>query len=483
MGRLFLHYLTPAGLESWRWSRSRMQCMDRHPESDAGRQAFGAWLDLHAKDEHRLLVGLREEELRLIPCPKLTRGETRELLRRRLQQHYPDTPFVTGFAVRALKPSPGAGLILAAIPPPSSLQFWADVLLKHEAMLTSIRSPALLLPRILSTLNIKIDAGLLVFTSSAGLHHVQFENGLPHFTRLVADPATDQQLAHTEIERTLQHISTRKTAAQRTPLDIIWLTSETGHVAASSTAHVAGLQIRNVRIPPTTGLAPRTGHRDDGTGFLLELTAGNDRGPQFAPASHLKRRHTRLARTRVLALGAAGCAGLGLLAAANVEQASTLRPRIEEARQALDTKRAEHARLAREMASLPMDVTSLMTLHRSAESAAALASTRNALLRKLSTALDQHPGIDLDSLSWVVAPNDAAGPKRMRLNIDGSPNGAAPIASDPLGAFRQTLTTLEFEIEEHAGPGQASSPRPGEVAPRPSGHFSWQLSLPEEGAP
>lgn len=473
MGEGFVHYLTPTGLESWRKSASGITCLAHHPDTADGRRAFGEWLDAHGKYRHALIVGLREEEFHVLPTPRLNGREAKTLLRSRLRQHFPDTPFATGYT--ASRNRGETRLILTAIATPSSLQAWAELLQTREATLTSIRSPALLLRHMLSALKVKSEAGLLVYASSAGQHHVYFEDEQPHFARLVLAPATtDRQILHAEIERTLQYLDSRKIRDGRRALDLILLDAVPGDAPAVPASALTNVRLQHIRIP---GPAPRSDERHDCTAFLLELAARQSRGPQFAPPALLRRHRLQGARAAFLLLGTISCVLLSALALTNFRQASLLLPGVEASRQTLASLRTEHSRLQDEFARLSMDASSLRELGRQVDVAEALANRRNASLLRLSRALDLNPRIDLDALAWQTSSSpDAAGKPIVILTIAGSVR--EPMShGDTLASFRRTLASLDFELTAHGGQASttamASSPADLPVIQR----FSWQLSM------
>lgn len=210
--RRHLLYLCSDRLDAWLWQSGKLT----GPASFAATRAgLDALLDYLAHTQPGtpalLLADLVEEDFQRMLLPHVGGKPGRNLLQRRLLQHYRETPYRQASAQGRAEQGRRDDIWLAsALTNPVLLQPWTDALVRLKVPLAGLYSVPLLSEELVSRLALgrEHEHVLLVTQQSAGLRQSYFHHGHLKFSRLTL--ATDREGAlvdaGTETARTQQFL-------------------------------------------------------------------------------------------------------------------------------------------------------------------------------------------------------------------------------------------------------------------------------------
>jgi hypothetical protein len=478
---LHLAYLCSGRLETWRWQRGVLSQGPVFTPDDGGIDAFADHMVALGRPPVHLLADLVEEDFHRLLLPHVRGRSGRNLLARRLQQHYRETPYRRA-ALQGREPEHGGAasgrrddiVLMSALTNPVTVQQWTEALTLVQAPLAGIWSAALLYAGLPPALGYTQEHILLVTWQSCGMRQSYFHDGQLKFSRLT--PA--QSDCAGETARTHQFLVSARLLERGDMLHVLVVTHDDAIAPLSeqcvngpeATFHFVPLAIAFERC----GLEPDSATPMVADALLLHLLA---RGlPRSHYPSGADARYYRLWRTRMsLYASAAAMAVCALVwAGFNVwayADASVAAGTLEE--------EARHFTARYHGAMAPLGPTPAPTADmRAAVLVDRLLADQGpaplAMLSMVSAALDRTPQVQLVSLAWKAEPPGGAasgsgrtaapaGASRTGPGAAGMPAGVAatgqadaePVPSALLGIPVKPRQSLRLEAEVRLERGDA----------------------------
>ncbi|MBY0242738.1 MAG: hypothetical protein K2X55_25835 [Burkholderiaceae bacterium] len=474
---MHLAYLCGGRLETWRWRRGVLTRGPVFTPDQGGIDAFADYMVEQGRPPVRLLADLVEEDFHRVLLPHVRGRAGRNLLARRLQQHYRETPYrraaLQGREPESISASASASdsvagpgrrddiVLMSALTNPVALQQWTEALTLVQAPLAGIWSCALLCAALPPMLGFMQAHVLLVTWQSCGMRQSYFRDGQLQFSRL----APAQADCAAETARTRQfllgaHLLERGDLLHSvlvTPDDALATLSARCASGPENTFHLIPLAMAFERCGVPRGPAGTALLADT---LLLQLLARHPLHSHYPCGPDA--RYFRLWQVRAglyaSALTVAACAlvwtgfNLSAYAEADVAAASL----AEENRHFTTRYRSAMAPLA-PTAAPTADMRAAVMVDRLL---ADQSPTPLAMLSLLSAALDQSPQIQLVSLAWQVEAPAAdggahAGQGAGARTGNGAATGASAVDAAMAGAMAQ------------AGPGGSDFAATGETGAPP----------------
>jgi hypothetical protein len=461
-----LAYLCSGRLETWRWRRGVLSAGPAFAPDRAGIDAFADHVVALGRPPMHLLADLVEEDFHRLLLPHVRGRAGRNLLARRLQQHYRETPYrratLQGREQGLVTDSGNGGrrddiVLMSALTNPVAVQQWTEALTLVQAPLAGIWSAALLCEGLPPLLGVTQPHVLLVTWQSCGMRQSYFRDGQLKFSRLAASHAD----CAAETARTRQFLVSAHLLQRGEMLHVVAVTHHDA-IAPLSRQCVNGPETTFHFIPLATayercGIASGAEPPMLADALLLHMLA---RGlPRSHYPSGADARYFRLWQARMsLAASAAAVAACALLwsgfnlwayAESNVA-ADTL---AEETRHFTARYRGAMAPVG-PTAAPTADMRAAVLVDR------LLADQGPApldMLSMVSMALDRTPQVHLVSLAWQVeAPAGGGAGDAVGGGISGSMNGRA--GPDTARAAGGAAGTVGAE-----GGGGQGQPDPGSV--------------------
>jgi len=138
-------YVTQDSLAIWIASGSSLFEETRFPSSDDGFRRFSAYLEGASQQSSMMVVDVIEEEFVIDEIPKLSSGDRKELIARRLARKFPRTPYRIGIlGGRKAGGEDKVGVLYSAITNPELIDPWIEIVTRHKTPLVSLCSVPLL---------------------------------------------------------------------------------------------------------------------------------------------------------------------------------------------------------------------------------------------------------------------------------------------------------------------------------------------------
>lgn len=431
----------------------------------------------------RVVADFTDESYVPVQVPAAGRRDRAALLKRRLAQEFPDTPYRLALPVAAGRAAQGPTHVLCALPSERVDRFARDAVARGDEI-EGIWSVALLAAWWLRRAGVARARGLVVLRTPAGVRHVFLNGGVPAVSRLVAHALSGEAVSDDarELERTAQYLRNMRLldADERIPA-WAWGVRHDGRAAGAALQWQPGPALRGLPDPQVHGLPA-----------LLALLARATPRTQFAPDS--ARIHWRARRAaRSLYVGGGACALLIVAGAAlQAQLAGTQRAQLQRLEHELSSAGAQRAQMlaAYERAGVaPEEVAATLAAYERLRAAPRVETA----LRALAGAFSKTATWRLDEVHWQVDdPSSApdAGPCAatpgetasavLRIRGQTQEAGLRAIESDRIRfetALRETRG-LTFAAEQAPLALDAQPLRGGGDAPR-SQPFAYCLRLAE----
>ncbi|MBI5659921.1 MAG: hypothetical protein HZC43_10355 [Nitrosomonadales bacterium] len=314
-------FLGAENFHAYAWKSGALSAAQRFADSAEGKEQFSAFLQAHPYPAY-LLTDLIEEDFRHETVPHLRGGERAEMIQRKFEQFYRNTPFRQASLLQRQKEGRRDDeMLFSALTNPALISPWLNIMLSHGMPVVGIYS----VPNISAPLIRNSPSGhlLLSWEKHAGLRQTYFDAGLLRFSRLtpiVAGSSLSEQVA-TEAVRTQQYLKSLSLIPTGQALDvyIICHADDRNELAArlsdNPDMRYAYLDIREMgqRIKSKAAYAD-----SDATPLLLHLLATRQQRSNYAAAAHTHFFQLLLARRSLLWLSAALAAASLLWGAANL---------------------------------------------------------------------------------------------------------------------------------------------------------------------
>lgn len=457
MSRKTLLFLGADHFLAYSWKEGVLSEAQRFADTPEDKEKFAAFLHIH-RDPVYLLADLIEEDFRHESVPHLRGRERNELLQRKFEQYYRNTPFRQALTLQRHKEGRrDDDVLFSALTNPGLIAPWIGIMLSHAIPVAGIYS----VPNISAPLVKDLPSQhllLLSWEKHAGLRQTYFDNKLLRFSRLTPmnsdKPFSD--VVATEAARTQQYLKSLSLLpfGQILEVHVICDADDKGELAAHLRDQV-DMQYIYLDIAQ---LSQRTGCKtslsdSDATPLFLHLLATKPPRSHYAAAEH-----THFFQLRQLRHGMQWLSGLIALSCL-LWGASSLyegRSLLEES----DTFKLQADRLAQQTQQIiqgfPNTLASasdMKTAVLAARKLATRAPAPHSILGGVSAALDAFPHIRVDKLSWQTS-TDATGaaPEALGPNAMLPP---PPPAGTPQDAPAQVIL-LYGELTDFGGDYRAA---------------------------
>ena len=378
----------------------------------AGREQFSAYLKQHREPAY-LLVDVIEEDFRLESVPHLSGKNRRDLIARKFEQYYRNTPFrQAGVLRRQTEGRRDDEMLFSALTNPQRILPWLDTLLSNSIPLIGIHS----LPNISAPLldEIKSDHVLLLsWEKQAGLRQTYFHQKRLHFSRLTPIGIDNSfiEIVASETPRTQQYLKSLSLPLPGEVLDVYIICQAHDKLALESQLHdTPDLHYSYLDIQMLgNNLKANTTYLDsDATPLFLHLLATKPPASHYANSTHT---HFYLVwRLRWLLFGLAASAAL-VSVIWSINSIWQGRNYVSETEPLL----TQSAQLTRQTTAITAKFPATAIPATDMKIAVALVHKLSnyspppeKILFPLSSALDQFTRIRLDKLSWQASASDAA---------------------------------------------------------------------------
>ena len=425
---------------------------------EAGLAAFDEFLAPHAATPAYLMVDVVEEDYRFETLPHAFGNDRRDMVQRKLKQHYRNTPYVAAWLLgRDAGKRHDDRYLFSALTNPALVAPWLQVISTHGMPVAGIFLLPIVSATLLVTLRVKATNVLLVSQQSGGLRLTFFRDGQFRLSRLTrADtgkPGGRARFITDEISNTRVYLHALRTTRLDEQLTLLVLDrndtlEETTRAIARDNPSLEC--VRFGRRELASGLKIAESVLDlSPDAVYLQLLALKAPASNLAPPGvtagfrQLQLRHAIYATAGALVLVAAGWSGMNLWRASDAHAA-----KVEAARQTA-LLQAQYREVTRQFPAAP---TSAQNLKRAVEIAQQLREgvrTPEMFMRIVGTALESVPGIVISGLTWKYGAGEPEGG-------GGARRTAAPASAGAVPAGRRQSGVIDGEIKPFRGDYRAA---------------------------
>lgn len=421
-------------LTAWRIQKGKPRQIGHFPATPAGTSEFSRFLSRQPASAHLLLLDHAEPRLITENLPATSFLTFRRMLDLRLGRLHPDTRWRCAFSLPATATS-GRRAAFLALPESPALQDWLKCLASQSIRLRGIHCPPLLQASFIAHRH-RLPARLLLISQHhRGIRLCLLDHGRPAALSLATPNSPD------EIPEAIAHFS----RCNPSPGD-----DESTH---DSFCLLGSADWQESMALPWPTLRIVTGYANSSID-LLTLPAWRWPRSRFPGLPMPRQEHQRVARALWLAGATAGLGGLTLALAsqsrqqvvnAEIERSRTRLLSFERQMQEVEASAAQLGVTAEQMQQLAGDRPALTVR------ATAFASS----LQHLSAALDDTPGIELDTLLWTTPEVGAKTENNGQMQASGYWSPATPDTLPP------ALQQLSERLNRHPGIRAAGTASPG----------------------
>lgn len=409
MRRVLLSISATEATAVWQHGR-RMSACKRFDNEARGWQMFGLWLQENPFPV-LIVVDAVEEDYRSESLPH-ARGSTRkQLIERKLKQHFRSTPYMTAIAHgRESEGRRDDRYLFAALTNTELLDPWLEEIARRQIPVCGVHLAPLVMTRVAALPGYRERPLLIVTRQRNGLRQSFFEAGKLKLSRLTALDASESAPVQTdEILKTRAYLTSLRLLPRDMQLDVLLLDSD-GSLGDLARALDEDLGVKPERIAPAT-LARLLSAEPAQLASCPEALhfAILGRGGQhanLAPASLRSLCRVHRARRALLALAAAIVAGASLLALAQLKQRSDLDSQTTAASQQIRLEQARYEAAARAFPAAPAPAEVLRGAVELSRDVARTMRTPEVAFAVAATALEHNPEIEIRRLDWTA--RDAA---------------------------------------------------------------------------
>jgi hypothetical protein len=443
----FLVYLSPRGGAILKGRARKLEWLGELSGDESGPTAFSRILLNQPTRPVWLLVDSVDEDYRLESLPHVWGKARQEMLERRLRQLYRGQPFCTTWRQgRAAEGRRDDRFLFTALSDSDWLTPWLSAIQSTGFPLAGISLISSAAQALLNRLKIRDPQVMLVSRQSAGLRLSYFQDGLLRFSRLTPGARSELNCAD-EVSKTLLYLTSQRIIPREARCTIYLLDLE--HDLAPTLASLNADPLFDARLIAPGQVAQALNVPEE---FLLAapggalLAAQVGVPPAFNLAPNQLRRSFQLHRVRRLLNGTALTCLLGGAAAAGAQWLET--KQYQSDTRTLMQNLAHNETLYQETLkqypriSIPPDM-----LRQAVQIAHTLESDPRSPedpLAILSQALDRHPLIVLQNLSWrdKLAAGQGQG-NHLEIRAQVLPfDGNYRVAVEHTKSFMATLSTL-----------------------------------------
>lgn len=405
MRRVLLSISANQATAVWQHGRRTSACK-RFDNEARGWQMFGLWLQQNPFPVS-IIVDAVEEDYRSESLPHARGGTRKQLIERKLKQHFRSTPYLAAIAQgRESEGRRDDRYLFAALTNAELLDPWLDEIARREIPVCGVHLAPLIMVRI-AALPAYRDRPLLIVTRQRnGLRQSFFEAGKLKLSRLTALDADDSAPVQTdEILKTRAYLTSLRLLPRDMQLDVLLLDSD-GSLGELSRALDEDLGVKPERLAPAALArllrAPPAQLASCAESLHFAIIGRGSEHANLAPASLRSLCRVHHARRALLALAAAIVAAASLLALAQLKQRSDLDSETAAASQQIRLEQARYQAAARAFPAAPAPAEILRGAVELSRDVALTMRTPELAFAVAASALERHPEIDIRKLDWTA---------------------------------------------------------------------------------
>ena len=442
-----LVYLSPRGGAILKGRTRKLEWLGVLPGDEAGPAAFGRILLNQTARPVWLLVDSVDEDYRLESLPHVWGKSRQEMLERKLRQLYRGQPFCTAWRQgRAAGGRRDDHFLFTALSDSDWLTPWLSVIQSAGFPLAGVTLISSAAQALLNRLKIRDPQVMLVSRLSAGLRLSYFQDGLLRFSRLTAGERGELNYAD-EVSKTLLYLTSQRIIPREARCAIYLLDQE--HDLAPTLASLNADPLFDARLIDPARVAQALNVPEEflqaAPGIAL-LAAQVGEPPAFNLAPAQLRRGIQLHRVRRLLNGTALTCLLGGAAAAGAQwmEANQYKSDTQNLMQNLAHDETLYQETLKQYPRITIPPDMLRQAVQIAHTLESGPRSPEDAFAILSQALDQHPLIVLQNLSWVdkLAAGQGQG-DHLEIRAQVSPfDGNYRVAVEQINSFMATLSAL-----------------------------------------
>jgi len=398
----------------------------QHFTNDAeGHAQFASYLHQH-RHPACLLVDLIEEDFRRETVPHLRGRSRRELIERKFEQHYRNTPFRQASVQQ--RHSDGRRddeMLFSALTNPQQISVWLDILLANHIPVTGIYSLPYLSCNLIKTIKSE-HVLLLSWEKHAGLRQSYFKNQHLQFSRLtpLSEHGSLLTTVATETPRIQQYLSSLNPQSSAQLLDVYILCHRSDRVKLEEgllnepDLHYSYVDIQRASKDVKVEVMFQD---SDATPLFLHLLAHKACPHHYATSKHTRYHHLWKLRRVLLVLASTVTLSTALWSifplTEGYKYAAKTQTLLIQARQLNNQAEAIKQKIPASEISAS-DMKAAVTLASEFDN---YFPRPEQVLLNLSKALEQFTRIQLNKISWQTVPsnNTASAYPTQQINFDG----------------------------------------------------------------
>ena len=446
-------YITQDSLVVWRASGSHLREEIGFHGSDEGYRLFSAYLERAPRQRSMMLVDVIEEEFDTDSMPKLSAGDRKSLIERRLAKRFPVTPYRMGVTpVRSRRETDQFNVVYSAITNNELIDPWLEIISRHKTPLVGLSSVPLLGAELLSEFKKPADNSLFVTKHQGGrLRQTFIKSGQPISARLSKVAPTDSDdfgpSLVAEIVQSRKYLERARLLSPADKLDVYLVAAE--DIAKRAFVDNSGIEFRAHIIDPGQA-AKQLGVAGDIRPTNIEflyLARCIHKRPKYNYATRERLDYSRLLDMRHAAIGIAVTAAVACSVASGVlltgalmfrDASQTIRSQVA---QMEETYRREHA----EFEPIRADSHEMKLVVDSGEFILRNTLPVEWVMGQIGRVMDEHADMHIDDLNWQIEStvDENGSPPRRGRN-----DRPAPV---PISAIAAVTANLSGEIHPYDG--------------------------------
>lgn len=395
-----------------RWGNGRFATCDIFPYSDDGLSAFRDYLAQIRNLPVHMLVDAVEEDYRFESLPYTGGSERREMVNRKLRQHYRNSPYCS-----ALRQGRDSGkrrderYLFCALTNPELITAWVQAVIDRKLPLAGIYLLSTASQGLIEKLQLRQTNLLVASINSSGLRLTFFRDQMLRISRLVRIDSTGAQAIKScadEISNTRLYLHALRVMTIEEQLSVLIVDSDNSLTELAGAIERDNPSIECLRLGREEIIArlgiPAPALDSSADALYLHLLGLRSPDSNLAPAEVTFGYRMHRGRRGIYALAGITAIAIGAWCVFNWYQIIgtdiDIKSDVETAAAEAAQLHAQYLETARQFPAVP---TSAENLQRAVEIAQKIgASTRSpeSMMIIVSRALDQNPAIKLKNFSW-----------------------------------------------------------------------------------
>jgi hypothetical protein len=445
------------------WRAGKLQGSQTFANDEAGHQAFAEFLQQYPAAPVYLIADAVEEDYRLESLPHTTGNAKRELITRKLNQHYRGSDYRTAhFINRDKDKRKDDNYLFVALNNDDFMQDWVEVIQSVEAQLVGVYLLPMLSQVLTRQLKLMSPHILLCEKLSSGLRQTYLHNGRLRMSRLVSNvPTAANQLGYfylVEIEKTRLYLMSQRFISRETPLNLVLLSADgSTQQISQGISQEQGLECTDINL---AAFAKNLGLSADSILQMpellhMQLLASGNLVDNLAPEALTK--HFQFGKIKqAIKVASVVIALLGLGAAGWVfKQGLDHKAALTQAEQDTVLQQHRYDEVAKNFPVTPISANDLKVAVELHQTIASYPKSPRRMMQVVSAALEQSSleNIQLDRLRWALTSeaNIKDDDKFIPLSASGASNDLQVNANAILNVDPTKLNEIAFVTAEISG--------------------------------